>query len=251
MNINSDINILGGLPDWNLVRVFWSERVLYESDENIHEYTSIKTQGSVRRFARAIRGTFLRFKDPKIEELFRDLIESERLSTDTLLFMFWNAAVNNDLIRYLSDHAYFPAFFSGRVTLKRVEVEACIDDLKLTETDLQDWTSETIKTTASKYITLLCKFGLMRGTTSKEIFHPHLNDKMFVIYVYWLTAMSETNNLLKSPWLPYSFMEKQVLIDRLLQKKFSKFFYVTYTGDRLNIETVLPYTEIYSNAIKP
>ena len=250
MNINSDINILGSMADWNLIRVFMMDKVLYETDENIHEFTHIKTQGSVRRFVRAINRTFLHFKNQDVEHLYLSLIEAEQLSGDALLFLFWNASANNDLVRYLTEKVYFPAFYGGRITIRKEKVEACILELKSTEIELQDWTLETIKTTARKYISLLGKFGLMEGAKSKEIRHPHLSDKMFILYAYWLTAINETSNLINSPWLSFNFMEKQVFIERLLQKRFSKYINVIYTGDRLTIEPVLPYTEIYHHANK-
>jgi hypothetical protein len=58
-------------------------------------------------------------------------------------------------------------------------------------------------------------------------------------------AISDKPNLVSSQWLAYSFSEKQTFLDRLLQKKFSKYFNVIYTGDNLNIETLIPYESIY------
>jgi hypothetical protein len=85
----------------------------------------------------------------------------------------------------------------------------------------------------------------MEGSVNKSIVHPHLNDAMFILYVYWLVAISEKPNLVSSNWLPYSFSEKQAFLDRLLQKKFSKYFNVIYTGDKLSVEPLIPYESIY------
>lgn len=250
MNINSDINVLGSMADWHLIRVFMMDKVLYETDENIHEYTHVKTQGSVRRFVRAINRTFLQFKNQDVKELYLSLVNGEQLSPDTLLFLFWISASNNDLIRYLTEQVFFPAFYNGRITIRKDEIEACINELKSSEDELQEWTIETVKTTSRKYLTLLRRFGLMEGTKNKEIRHPHLNDKMFILFTYLIVAINETNNLINTPWLPFSFMEKQVFIDRVLQKRYSKFINVVYTGDRMIIEPILPYTEIYNHVIK-
>jgi hypothetical protein len=251
MNINSDINILGGLPDWNLIAVFMSEDMKsIQSKGGIYSFTAIKTDRSVKRFEQAITGTLLQSKNIEIQQLLSALIINENLSSNTLLFLFWNASANNDLFNYLNETVFFPAFYSGRITLKKEEVEACINDLKGSENGLKDWSEETINTVAGKYLTLLKKFGLMDGSINKIILHPHLDDAMFVIYVYWLMAINEANNLINSNWLQYSFAEKQLFVERLLQKRFSKFFNIIYTGDRLTIEALIPYKEIYANAIK-
>lgn len=251
MHINSDINILGGLPDWNLINVFIKENMLsIQSKGGIHSFTAIKTDKSVKRFEKAITATLLHFRNKDIEQLFKSIIQAENISADTLLFLFWNASDNNELFYYLNENVFFPAFYSGRVTVRKEEAEACLKELKQSENDLKKWSESTINLTASKYLTLLKKFGLMVGRQQKAIRHPHLTDKMFVYFIYWLVAASESSNLLNSKWFRYSFIEKQTFIDRLMQKRFSKFYNVVYTGDRLNIEPLISYNEIYQNVIK-
>jgi hypothetical protein len=73
---------------------------------------------------------------------------------------------------------------------------------------------------------------------------------MFVLFAYWISAISEKPNLVNSSWLIYSFSERQVFLDRLLQKKFSKYFNVVYTGDKLSIEPIIPYETIYEHITK-
>lgn len=49
MRINTDINILGGLPDWNLVKVFIEEDMeTIQKKGGIHTVTAIKTDKSVK-----------------------------------------------------------------------------------------------------------------------------------------------------------------------------------------------------------
>ncbi|MCB9043394.1 MAG: DUF1819 family protein [Chitinophagales bacterium] len=251
MQINSDINVLGSLPDWNLIKVFLSEDMdSIKEKGGIHTYTSIKTDKSVKRFEKAIKATLIQNKRPELEAIIRQAIKSNTTSADTLLLLFWNASANNELLFYLNEKIFYPAFYSGRVSIKNDEVVACIKDLKLTEKDLQKWSEITITTTASKYLTLLKKFGLMEGSVNKSIVHPHLNDAMFILFTYWIVAISEKPNLVSSNWLPYSFSEKQTFLDRLLQKKFSKYFNVVYTGDKLSIEPLIPYELIYEHITK-
>ena len=89
----------------------------------------------------------------------------------------------------------------------------------------------------------------MQGSLNKIIVHPYLSDKIFVLFVYWLTTIESKSNLLESEWLKYSFSEKTVFIERLMQKKFAKYFQLNYTGDKLKIETTIPYSTIF-HAIK-
>ena len=251
MQINSDINVLGSLPDWNLIKVFLSEDIHSINEKGgIHTYTAIKTDKSVKRFEKAIKATLINSKKSELEVIIRQAIVTNVTSADTLLLLFWNASANNELLFHLNEKVFFPAFYSGRVSIKNDEVVACIKDLKQTENDLKKWSEITVTTTASKYLTLLKKFGLMEGSVNKSILHPHLSDGLFVLFTYWLAAISAKPNLVDSPWLVYCFSERQSFIDRLLQKKFSKYFNVVYTGDKLSIEPLITYDSIYEYITK-
>jgi hypothetical protein len=250
VKINSDINILGSLPDWNLINVFLEEdgNSVHESG-GIHSYTSIKTDKSVKRFQRVINSSLIKFNNPEIESLTRSILKNEKITKDSLLFLFWNASFNNDLLGYLNTYIYFISFYSGRITIKQDDVIACLKDLRERESELKKWSDSTLLETASKYLTLLKKFNLMEGSLNKTILHPYLTDKMFVLFVYWLTSIESKSNLMESEWIQYCFCERTVFIERLMQKKFSKHFQFTYTGDNLKIETIIPYKDIY-HAVK-
>ena len=250
MIINSDINVLGSLPDWNLINVFLKDNISsLRKVGGVYTYTAIKTDKSVKRFEKAISATLIKFCDAKVENLVRDMFESESISNESLLLIFWNASFNNELLNYLNTQTYFLAFYSGRISIKQDEVAACLKDLKEREIELKKWSDSTLQTTASKYLTLLKKFHLMEGSLNKTILHPYLNDRMFILFVYWIKAVETKSNLLESEWLKYSFCEKSVFLERLMQKKFAKYFQLNYTGDNLKIETTMPYEKIY-NAIK-
>lgn len=246
MIINSDINVLGSLPDWNLINVFLKDNISsLRKVGGVYTYTAIKTDKSVKRFEKAISATLIKFCDAKVENLVRDMFESESISNESLLLIFWNASFNNELLNYLNTQTYFLAFYSGRISIKQDEVAACLKDLKEREIELKKWSDSTLQTTASKYLTLLKKFHLMEGSLNKTILHPYLNDRMFILFVYWIKAVETKSNLLESEWLKYSFCEKSVFLERLMQKKFAKYFQLNYTGDNLKIETTMPYEKIY------
>ena len=47
----------------------------------------------------------------------------------------------------------------------------------------------------------------MEGTLNKSITHAYLNDKMFVIFIYWLLSVELKPNILESNWLQYCFLK--------------------------------------------
>ncbi len=246
MKINTDINILGGLPDWNLIFVFLDEKYnTGEKNASHHQYTAIKTHKAVTRFKKAINSSILNFKNPKVESLVKSMLRSGSLTVDNILMLFWNASYNNNLLDYLNRSVYFPALYSGRISLRKEEVMACLTELKENQVQLKDWSLKTIDITASKYLTLLKKFHLLEGTQKKTLLHPHVTDIMFVMFVYWQQTIEQKSNILSSAWLQYSFLETNLFTERALQKKYSKFFNVSYTGDRLSIELLVPFENIY------
>ena len=249
MKINSDVNVLGSLPDLNLICLFMKDDTKSLNQNGGHRsYTAIKTDKSVKRFEKAITGTMLSFDNKEIESLFRSIVTTEAITTDSLFMIFWNSSVNNRLLNYLNETVYFPAFYSGRVAIKVEEVVACLKDLKQYEPDLQKWSDSTIEVTASKYLTLLKKFNLMEGSVNKTILHPFLNDKMLILFVYWLIKVEPKSNILDSNWLKYCFSDKQNFIERIMQVKFNKFIHLNYTGDNLKVVPIIPHENIY-NAI--
>lgn len=246
MKINTDINILGGLKDFNLIlHLIEKSDGIIAANSSVQMYSSVKTDKSYRLFGKAIEDNFLKYRNSNIQDISMSILNEEQISPDSLLQLFWNASSNNDLIHYLNQQSYFPAFYSGRLILKKDDASACIKDLKQSEQALGGWSVDTIDTVSSKYLTLLKKFNLLEGSQKKTIIHPYLNDKMFVMFVYWLTAIETKSNLLDSEWLAYSFSEKPIFIERLMQKKFSQYFQIQYTGDKLKIETTTPYSQIY------
>ncbi|HMF72104.1 MAG TPA: BrxA family protein [Flavitalea sp.] len=249
MEINSDINILGGLPDFSLILYYLNREASKTEYQPHHTYTTIKTDKSVRRFENAIVGTLLHHPNRNAGLIIKSILSAEALSHNGLMMLFWNASVNNELLQYLNEHVYFPAFYSGKLILKKEEVSACLKELRETELQIKEWTIATIETLAGKYLTFLKKLTLMEGTLKKVIVHPYLHDKIFVLFIYWLKAIEPNPNILESDWLKYSFCERHVCIERLLQKKFSKYFQLFYTGDKLKIDTTVSYEKIY-DAIK-
>jgi hypothetical protein len=243
LNINTDINVLGSLKDFSIITL------LLTQPEVVQSHTLIKTIGSYQRYINTINRTLLKFQNSNVETLVRGMLLKEDPSFDSLLTLFWNASANNELLDYLNQKVYFPALYSGRMALKKDEIFACLQELKQSEFSLQDWSDYTIDKIACKYLTVLKKFNLMQGSQNKTILHHHINDKLLMHFVFWLLTVGTKSNILESQWLSYSLMEKEVFVQRILQKKFIKFIHINFTGDKLFIEPVISYKALYDGLL--
>lgn len=245
MRFNSDINVLGSISDLNLIVVLLREKTKLLNSNSQRSFTNIKTIKSYKRYEKAINNTLLKFNNQNIEFLVRKVIENEGISFDSLLLLFWNASVNNELFDYLNRKIYFPALYSGRVVIKKDEVLACLKELELEDESMPKQADSTVDTTASKYLTLLKKFNMMEGGVKKTILHNHISDKALILFIYWFLAVETKSNVLDSKWLQYCFLEKTIFIQRIMQRKFMKYYNLNYSGDNLKIETSLSYEVIY------
>lgn len=245
MNINTDINILGGMPDYNLIRIYIAgEAKDMSSSEVQYQYTTIKTEKAFKRFQKAIDKSVNSFKTDNLKTMIQVLCNSQEIDDTLLLVFFWNISLNNELFAYLNEKVYFPVLYSGRTTITAEEVEACLKELKENEVDLQKWADSTINVTASKYLTFLKKLGLLEGTIKKRMVYKNLTEKQFVIFLYWLMQAEETTNVGDSKWQKYGFMDKELFIERCLQHKYSKYINVNYNGEILRVEPILSYGEV-------
>jgi len=125
--------------------VLLKENTEATSDES-SAYTNIKTTRALKRYERAINNTLIAFRNSKVEVLVRKVIDEEGITSDSLLLLFWNASTNNELLDYLNQKVYFPALYSGRVTIKKDEVIACLNELRQSEESLQKWSDSTTDT---------------------------------------------------------------------------------------------------------
>jgi hypothetical protein len=251
MNINTDINILGSILDLTLIsKTLNIDREKGSKDPNALSNTSLKTTRSLERYERAIRKTLVFFKKDELRDLFTTVFANEGLSEDCLSLLFLNISFNNELLDYLNQSIFFPAYFSGRIAIKKSEIVACINDLRQTEESIREWSASTIDVMARKYLALLDKFNLMEGGRYKSIKYRYINDKQLITFAYWLITIESKPNLLESKWLSYGFLEKESFRERILQKKFMKYLDVTYTGDSMKLEPRISYKDIYNELAK-
>ena len=81
MKYNSDINVLGSLPDWNLIPVFLNQDINdIRSNVGLQSVTAIKTDKSIRRFEKAITGTLIKFANDNVSQLITGFLNKEQIS---------------------------------------------------------------------------------------------------------------------------------------------------------------------------
>lgn len=244
MNVNTDINVLGSIVDLKLIANILNAGKK-DTTANTVFTTKVKTIKSLQRYESAIKNTILTFKNEQVKELLETIFVNEGLSEICLTMLFLNASFNNELLNYLNQNVFFPAYFSGRISINKDEVIACINDLKQNQDAIKKWTESTINVTASKYLSFLGKFLLLEKGHKKVIKHKYLDDKQLVLFVYWLIKTEAKSNKLSSKWLYYCFLEEETFKQRILQKNLIKYIDVIYTGDTMKLEAKIPYKDIY------
>lgn len=244
MHINSNINILGGLPEFELIKFF-----LMDSDNQIKshlEYSDIRTLKAVNRFKKAIQESFVS-KKAEINDLLLPYLKENSIN-ENLYFLFLLFSFNNDLFKYLNDTVFFPVYYSGRRIIKKEEVEICLKDLQKKNEALANWSDSTITTTASKYLTLLKKFGLLNGVQKKEIIYKNLSSEEFLVFVYFLSIAEKNSNKIHSEWIKYSFYENDFFLQKVLEKQLIRYVEVQYNGDNLKLKPMINYDKLYETS---
>ena len=241
MHINSNINILGGLPEFDLIKTF----ILgFDNQGKSHnEYSDIRTLKAVNRFKKAIKDSFVSGNE-NINNLFLPLLKEKNIN-ENQYFLFLLFSFNNDLFKYLNDTVFFPVYYSGRRIIKKEEVEICLKDLQKTNETLASWSESTITTTASKYLTLLKKFGLLSGAQKKEIVYKNPTSEEFLVFLYFLIIAEENSNKINSEWIKYSFYENEFFLQKVLEKQLLRYIEVQYNGDNIKLKPIVNYDKLY------
>lgn len=86
MDVNTDINILGGMPDYNLIRIYIAGEAKDKSTSEVQlQYTNIKTEKAFKRFRKAIDKSMNSFKNDKLKRMIQMLCNEQDLDETMLL----------------------------------------------------------------------------------------------------------------------------------------------------------------------
>lgn len=250
MKYNTDINIIGSIPDYELI---YKAIELFSRNNDDLENLIIKdnqfdfrTEKSRKRFLAAVYSAFLDFKSDDHKELLINFFKTNLSMTSKQMILFWQFLATNQLFHEITRDVFFKAYFSGRISLPKDDVVAYIKELVSQNDDLKgSWSQITIETIASKYLTILKKLDLLEGTNKKSFKHIQLSNEELLIFIYLIKIFEPENpNILNSKFLGFSFISKDSFLNRVKQLARKDLFEMSFNGEQLKIEINKPYQGI-------
>lgn len=234
---DSDINILGGVPDYAVMLDFISEYT-GQKPESERAFT-FRTHKTFNRFLAAIKVSILQFANDDQKDMFLFAIGSDNFSLkEKLLVLFWQLVYGNALFAKVTKDVFMKAVYQGRSSLSAIDILSLLHYIKETESGELNWSEETLKITASKYLTILKKMDLVDGKTTKEICHPIITGQLFVYFVRWMIVTCPENRTLENPFAVFSFMDKKTIIERLKKVEYLSLWQISQMGEDVTIDLI-------------
>jgi hypothetical protein len=224
---------LGSIPEYRDM-IDYIVQTYFSSD--VDACFQFRTQKATSRFQKAIADGFMKFKSEQHKHLFLSTLASQDFSyEEKLIVLFWQLAYTNTMFNEVTDNVYLRALYAGRVSITSNDVLAYIQYLKTQYPEELTWSEQTLKITASKYLTMLKKLGLADGKLQKEIRHPHITSNLFTYLVrFAIYAYPETPNL-ENPMFRFSFLETNSIINRLKTIEYIQFWDISQIGNQITI----------------
>jgi len=244
--INSDINIIGGIPDFSLIEAtlnqFAKGKGLVDLKELLvtNNAFDFRTESTRKRFLFAMQRNILVFANDQHKLLIEAVFGSTGLESLKRRVIFWQLLAGNCLFHAISNDVYAKIYFSGRTTLASSEVYAYLKDRQTSFEQLKAFSDSTLKIIASKYLTILKKLGLVEGLTKKKILNVRLSENEVLFFAYFcLSVDGSTADLFKNAYREFFFLEKTELVQALKNIKFIPFIDLASTGEALNVHLKL------------
>ncbi|TDD78562.1 DUF1819 family protein [Flavobacterium caseinilyticum] len=244
MQYNTDINIIGSIPDYHLI--YRSLPLLINNPaelENIlvtNNEFDFRTEKSRKRFLSLLNSAFVS-KSEAIDELASSLMLSFKNDENAqALLLFWLFSINNKLFFELNRDIFLKYYLQGRAELPKEAVVAYIKDLISTNEDLKGkWSEITIETIASKYLTVLKKLKLVEGTKKKKFTLVRVSDELLAVFVHIISLLDNKKaNFLEDDFLSFTFISKENILARLKQIGKKEWIKLNFNGVSLQVEPV-------------
>lgn len=242
MSYNTDINIIGSIPDYHLIfralPLLVNERDQLEKLLVTDNEFNFRTEKSRRRFLTVLNSAFIN-KNSDINILAANIIEHLKNDEKSqAVVLFWLFSINNQLFYELNRDVFIKYYFQGRAQLPKEDVIAYLKDVISRNIELKGkWSEITIDTIASKYLTILKKLNLLEGTQRKSFCHVAISDELLAVFVhlYDLIDTSDTN-ISKDDFLSFSFVSKESALERFKKIGKKDWIKMNYAGDTLKLE---------------
>lgn len=240
--INSDINIIGSIPDFSLIEAALEFFAKGKGELDLKELVvtnnafDFRTESARKRFLAAVSGSILVFANDNHKALVENLFSAPGHESLKRKVVFWQLLFGNDLFLLISKNVYAKAYFSGRTSLAGKEVFAYLKDLQTLSPKLKTFSDSTLDKIASKYLTILKKLEMVAGVAKKQILNVRLSEHEILFFVYLILSVdNSTNDILKNPYHEFFFLEKSELVQALKNIKYMPFIDITSTGETLNV----------------
>lgn len=243
MKYNTDINIVGSIPDYHLI--YKALPLLISKDDKLTQILvkdnefNLRTEKSRKRFLSALNSAFVGDNDLVNEFIGSVLIEKELDDKSKAIFLFWVFSINNELFRELNNKLFLKYYYQGRAEFPAKDVEAYLKDLINRTEDFQGrWSENTISTIASKYLTTLKKLNLLEGTQKKSFCFIRVSDELIVFLIHIYTLLEQQgSNFLEHEFSQWMFISKDSILERLKKIGKKDWIKMNYTGSALRVES--------------
>ncbi len=242
MNYNTDINIIGSIPDYHLI--FRALPLLINDREQLEKLLvtdnefNFRTEKSRKRFLTVLNSAFV---NNNIEINILASIIIEHLKNDEKsqsLILFWLFSLNNQLFYELNRDVFLKYYFQGRAQLPKDDIIAYLKDVISRNIELKGkWSEITIDTIASKYLTILKKLHLLEGTQKKSFCFIGMSDELLAVFVHLYDLIDIADPIiLKEDFLKFSFVSKESVLERFKKIGKKDWIKMNYSGATLKLE---------------
>ena len=244
MHYNTDINIIGSIPDYHLIYkalpLLLSDPKELENILVINNEFDFRTEKSRKRFLSALNSAFVS-KNKTTDELASDLmLHFKNDENAQAVLLFWLFNMNNKLFFELNRDLFLKYYFQGRAELPKEAVIAYIKDLISRVDDLKGkWSEITIDTIASKYLTILKKLKLLEGNQKKKFTLIRVSDELLAVFIHLIDLLeNRKGNFLEDDFLGFTFISKDNILDRLKRIGKKDWVKINFNGVTLQVESV-------------
>lgn len=251
-NINSDINIVGSIPDYNLIDRFF-ELLSTEKDAvkvsgllMLDNDFNFRTEKSKSRFVEVLKSTFGNFNNPNHQDFIYSFYSFKHSRSLKNYMIFIQFANSNKLFYKLNESVFFASLYQGKLYLDKELALSFMLDLSDNYPVLKSWSNNTRETVASKYLTILKKLNFVEGKVKKEFRYSQPDFVTFVVLLYAVIAISGQNkDIINNPFVDYLFLDKETIFTYLKKVQSKEFFDIEYIGEKINVTTKLNYNDLF------
>jgi hypothetical protein len=232
---DSGVNIMGSIPDYNVMLDYISDT--YGITEGSVGAFAFRTEKSLKRFIAAIEACVLKFENESHKTMFFNAIANKEYSiSERLVILFWQLTYSNKLFSLITSNVFMKAVYSGRITITADEILSFLRYVKETNPNELQWSEDTLKISASKYLTIMKKLGLADGAVKKTIVHPVITQKLFIYFIRFVQQVCPDDKTLHNPYMIFAFSEEQSIITRLKKIENMQYWDISQISNELTID---------------